>query len=195
MKSDLKGYSPYKTVCYEGNSCGNKGTYAHPIIAAAYAGFLDSNLEIEVRDVWLRYRAGDAALADEILQKAPIKDNKWVAQRAMNRATRNDYTDVLKDHGVSRSGYARCTDNLYIGLFGKPTREIVADKGLPEKTNLRDEMTLVELSSTMLAEALATERIKDTDCHGNTACAGASWKSAKAVREAVESDRKSRKPE
>lgn len=37
-----------------------KGYYAHPILATAYAGYLAPDLEIEIRQVYLRYRAGDA---------------------------------------------------------------------------------------------------------------------------------------
>jgi len=48
----------------------NGGTYAHPILACAYAGYLSPELEIEVREIWLRYRAGDATLADEVLARA-----------------------------------------------------------------------------------------------------------------------------
>lgn len=46
------------------------GVYAHPILACAYAGYLSPELEVEVREVWLRYRAGDPTLADEVLEKA-----------------------------------------------------------------------------------------------------------------------------
>src|SRR5690606_7804971 len=63
---------------------GARGTYAHPVLAAAYAGYLDANLEIEMREVWLRYRAGDATLADDILQRATAEANRWAGVRALS---------------------------------------------------------------------------------------------------------------
>ena len=63
-------------VIYAKRGRGNEGTYAHPILAAAYAGYLSPKLEIEVREIWLRYRKGDPTLADEILQRASAEANR-----------------------------------------------------------------------------------------------------------------------
>jgi hypothetical protein len=103
-------------VAYAKRGRGNAGTWAHPILAAAYAGYLSPKLEIEVREVWLRYRAADAALADEILQRAPPADNEWAAVRALARAKRVGYTDMLRDHGVDAKGY-QCVRMPSIGKF------------------------------------------------------------------------------
>ena len=65
--SSIKENKPRVPTVYAKRGRGNVGTYAHPILAAAYAGYLSPKLEIEVREIWLRYRAGDATLADEIL--------------------------------------------------------------------------------------------------------------------------------
>jgi hypothetical protein len=76
------------------------GTFAHPILACAYAGYLSPGLEVEVREVWLRYRAADPTLADEVLERASPDANLWVASRAEARAVRNGYTETLRDHEV-----------------------------------------------------------------------------------------------
>src|ERR1700730_3345465 len=55
---------------YEGKSGPKGAVYAHPILACSYAGYLCPEFEIEVREVWLRYRAGDPTLADEVLERA-----------------------------------------------------------------------------------------------------------------------------
>jgi hypothetical protein len=53
------------------------GIFAHPVLACAYAGYLSPELELEVRQVRLRYRAGDPTLADDILSRAsPGRPNK-----------------------------------------------------------------------------------------------------------------------
>ncbi|SRR5579883_238219 len=54
--------------------------------AAAYAGYLSPKLELEVREVWLRYGSDDATLADEILQRATAEENRWAGARAISRS-------------------------------------------------------------------------------------------------------------
>lgn len=172
---------------------GQKGTYAHPILAAAYAGYLDPDLEIEVREVWLRYRAGDATLADEILQRASAEANKWAGIRALSRAQRIGYTDVLKAHGVTgKDGYMGCTEAVYVHLLGGKSYELRNALGLPKGANLRDSVGIDNLSYLMAAEALAADRIEDEGCTGNAECVEASAISASAIRNAVETDRLSR---
>ncbi|MCA3797220.1 MAG: KilA-N domain-containing protein [Burkholderia sp.] len=73
---------------YRAASGVNGGTWAHPILAAAYAGYLKPELEVEMREVWLRYQAGDATLADEVLERAIDEGNEWAAVRALSRAKR-----------------------------------------------------------------------------------------------------------
>lgn len=110
--SALKGNSLNTSVIYAKRGRGNEGTFAHPILAAAYAGYLSPKLEIEVREIWLRYRAGDATLADEILQRASAEANEWAGVRALSRAQRVAYTTTLKAHGVQGRGYMDCTEAL-----------------------------------------------------------------------------------
>lgn len=169
------------------------GTFAHPILAAAYAGYLDPQLEVEVREVWLRYRAGDATLADEILERATAEANHWVGVRALGRSQRKGFTDTLKAHGVEGKGYMHCTEAVYQALLGGKSYELRAKMGLPAKSNLRDELGATALASVMLAEALSSERIAEERRYGNADCATATLRSARAVREAVDDDRKNRR--
>jgi hypothetical protein len=76
-KSHNSGKIAVKSVYY---AKGAGGTFAHPVLACAYAGYLSPRLEVEVREVWLRYRAGDANLADEILEKASPEANEWAGE-------------------------------------------------------------------------------------------------------------------
>ncbi|HXQ53299.1 MAG TPA: KilA-N domain-containing protein [Stellaceae bacterium] len=188
----LKENTPVLPVAYAKRGRGNAGTFAHPILAAAYAGFLSPKLEIEVREVWLRYRRGDATLADEILQRAPPADNVWAGVRALARARRVSYTNTLRDHGVVNDGYWRCTNAVYRKLLGNTASNLRAERGLPPKANLRDGLATDELSYVMAAEVLATERIEEEDRQGNSECEYASARSAGFIRRAIEEDRKDR---
>lgn len=193
-KSALIEKKSIKTVIYAKRGRGNKGTYAHPVLAAAYAGYLSPKLKIEVLEVWLRYRSGDATLADEILQRASAADNQWASVRAMARAKRVGYTDTLRDHGVNGHGYPRCTNAVYQEILDGTASQIKTAMGLPKKASIRDNLDTDTLSFVMAAEVLATGRINEEDCRGNDECAKASARSASFIREAIERDKKDRQP-
>jgi hypothetical protein len=191
-KSALMSDKAVIPVIYARLGRGNAGTFAHPIMAAAYAGYLSPKLEIEVREVWLRFRAGDATLADEIMQRASATDNEWIAVRALSRAKRVSYTETLRNHGVDVKGYPLCTNAIYRQILGSNASSVKARRGLPQKANLRNHLETDELSFVMAAEVLATDRIAEEDRRGNDDCAHASERSASFIREAIERDRKDR---
>tara|TARA_R110000824_G_scaffold540_14_gene3450 strand:- start:1266 stop:2036 length:771 start_codon:yes stop_codon:yes gene_type:complete len=183
---------PDNEVIYAKRGRGNSGTYAHPILAAAYAGYLNPDLEVEIREIWLRYRSGDASLADEILQRATAENNYRAGLRALSRAKRNDYTDTLKAHGVEKKGYMECTEAVYQHLLGGKSYQLRNRMNLPAKTNVRDHLDADNLAYVMAAESLSAERIKQEGRKGNEACVTASVKSASAIRQAIEADRRDR---
>jgi hypothetical protein len=168
------------------------GTYAHPILACAYAGYLNPELEVEVRDVWLRYRAGDATLADDVLSRASPDANRWAIRRAEARVTRNEYTQVLGEHGVAGRGFRDCTDEAYLRLFDGQAWQLRLKRNLPVKANVRDSMTEIELTTIRLTEMLAGERIEEEDRRGNYECKEATGRTARNVRGAIDNERKDR---
>ncbi len=177
---------------YKAQSGANGGTWAHPILAASYAGYLKPELEVEMREVWLRFKAADPTLADEVLQRATDEGNEWAATRALGRAKRNQFTETLKGHDVSGPGYGICTNAVYKEVLGGTKKAVLIARGLPEAANLRDKMSKDELVYVMMAETLARERIEDENPRGNTPCERATQRSASFVRQAIELDRKDR---
>jgi len=177
---------------YRASSGPSGGTWAHPIIAASYAGYLKPELEVEMREVWLRFKAADATLADEILERASDEDNEWAATRAMGRVRRNEYTKTLDAHGVEGFGYASCTNAVYGELFDATAKKLKEARGLPKSANLRDAMSRDELVFIMMAETLAKGRISEEDSAGSGPCAQATKRSASFVRHAIEADKKDR---
>lgn len=171
------------------------GSWAHPILAAAYAGYLKPELEIEMKEVWLRYRAADATLADEILQRANTDQNEWAGVRALGRSTRNEYTKTLSDHGVHGVGFAACTDAIYTTLLDGTARQLKERKGVPQKANLRDAMSKDELIFVMAAETMSRRRIEDEKPFGNVPCEIATKRSTSRLRAAIDEDlRDTQKP-
>lgn len=169
------------------------GSFADIRLALDYAEYLNPKLAIEVKEVFLRYKAGDATLADEVLQRASAEDNEWAAKRAIGRAVRLQYTAELKNRGVKEpTHYAACTNATYQNLFGQSAKEIRAAKGLPANANLRDKMDARELAFLGASEALSVERMEDEDSQGFKECHKATSKAAGAIRSAIETDRKDR---
>ncbi|MHB2169978.1 KilA-N domain-containing protein [Alsobacter sp. R-9] len=185
--------SDYQSVLYTKVGAAD-GTFADSRLALSYAEYLSPALALEVREVFLRYKAGDATLADEILQKAPPADNEWAGMRALGRAERNRLTAVLKDHEVTKpQEYGRVTNATYAGLFDRTAQQLKAAKGLGKSQNLRDAMSTKELVFTMAAEHLAAERIEEQDARGVVECSDAARRSANFIRQAIEADRADRK--
>lgn len=60
--------------------------------------------------------------------------------------------------------------------------------------NVRDNLSIAELSFVMAAEALAAERIEQEIRIGNDDCIEASATSAAAIHAAIEADRRNRQP-
>jgi hypothetical protein len=188
----LKAKKPNFPVIYAKRGRAGGGTFAHPILAAAYAGYLSPKLEIEVREIWLRYRAGDASLADEILQRASAEGNRWAGTRALARSQRKSYTGTLKAHGVWGEGYMLCTEAVYSKLLGGKSYQLRKRMGLPAKANLRDALPTDQLAYVMAAEALSAERIEEEERFGNVLCIEASEIGGSAIAKAVEEDRRNR---
>lgn len=173
---------------------GTKGlTFAHIVLAQAYAEYLDSDLAVEVREVFLRYRAADASLADDILDRASLEDNRHTVARALGRVTRGRFTDVLKDHGVRQPWYGICTDAVYRPLLGDGAAGLKQALGLPKSASLRDVMTTTQLAAVALAESFSADRIQAKECRGGPRCREETAAAASTVRLAMETEARSRR--
>lgn len=161
--------------------------------ALAYAEYLNGDLAMEVREVFLRYKAADPALADEMLARATPQANEWAGKRAIGRAVRHRFTDTLQAHGVAGIGYAQCTDAQYVALFDKRAKDLKKERGLTKSGALRDAMETVELVYIAAAEQLASDRIMEEVCQGNSECRDASGRSATFIREAIDRDKADRR--
>lgn len=168
-------------------------SHAHIVLAQAYAEYLDADLAVEVREVFLRYRAGDASLADEILERASAEENRRAAVRAMGRVTRDKFTDVLQDHGVKQPYFGICTNVVYQTVLGKPAAALKQALGVAPKGSLRDAMSITQLAAVNFAEALSADRIEATDCQGGPECQQATAAASRTVRDALDAEKRTRR--
>ena len=172
----------YKTTRGKGG-----GTFAHWQIALAYAKYLSHELHMRVNETYMRAQSGDVTLAAEIAEKQKDpKKTDWLAQRVKSIHARNILTDTLSRHGVkSGAEIAKCTNTVYKQLFHATAKEIKERRGIPEKANLRDNMSRIELAATEFAELLASERIEKRNETGFDDCNKHCGQAARIVANAV----------
>ena len=114
--------------------------------------------------------------------------------RENSKKVRSNYTKTLSKHGVDRpQDYARATNSIYRGLWDKDAAALRQTHDLPAKCNVRDHMSETGLAAAMLAEALSSDRIVQTDRQGIDQCADASYQCATHVRGAISAERASRR--
>ena len=91
---------------------------------------------------------------------------EWINQRLKTIDIRKEFTDELKEKGISESkDFAILTNLLTQTWSGYSVKEYKSLKGL-KKENLRDNMTNMELVLNMLAETSSTEISKSKNCKG-----------------------------
>lgn len=110
-------------------------------------------------------------MADEIADKATPEQQLWLEKRLQGKAARRQFTDTLKDHGVTGIGYGRCTHAIQTPIMGGSKAHICKTRGLSKKVNLRDQMSVEELIATSMAELVASKKITQSGVRGNTPCA------------------------
>ena len=133
-------------------------------------------------------QAIDRAL-ETYLRKGYAPD--WVHQRLLAIRVRKELTDEWQTHGVEQGReYAILTDEITRAWSGMNTRQYKNLKGL-KKENLRDNMSTLELTLNMLAEATTTELTKTRNPQGfaeNQDVARRGGKVAGDARKAIEAE-------
>lgn len=166
------------------------GTYAHRQIFLEYAQYLDADLAVFVNEVFFE-RIEEEKNPDKIVDRAISTYGKkgmsaeWITKRLTGKGVRNEFTSTLKKHGVVGDGYKRCTNAMYIELYGKEASEVRQTKGLSKKDNIRENMSLLELQSIAFAETMAMDDIEKNRRYGNEECAKTSNLAARSVRKSI----------
>jgi len=172
------------------------GTIGVRQIFLEYSKYIDSDLAVIVNEVFFQ-RIEEEKNPDLIIDRAISTykkkgyDDKWISLRLKGKGTRNEFTSCLAAHGVKREGFRDCTNAIYSHLYGGSTSVIREKKSLPEKANIRDSMTLDELTAVGFAEMLARNSIKVNNLNGNGQCEIASTNASKIAGKAVMDSRKS----
>lgn len=92
---------------------------------------------------------------------------EWVQTRIAGIDTRISFTDSLKERGIKPGyEYALLTNEMYKSWSGYTAKEYKEHKGLSSKESLRDNMTPMELATTLFSETAAKELIDKSDAQG-----------------------------
>ena len=166
------------------------GTYGHKSVALAYAKYLDPKLHALVNEVFFE-RVEEEKNPDLIVDRAISTYTKngytpeWISKRITGKTARNEFTSALKRHGLSGDGYQRCTNAMYIELYGKDASGVREKMGIPQKSNIRENMSALELQAIQFAETLAKEDIENNRRYGNEECALVSNQAARVVKNSI----------
>lgn len=130
-----------------GRGAGAK-TYAHPVLALEYAECLSADLGVEVKEIFLRYRANDIGLANDILDRIA----EQVQEDTFRLTNRSEIT--LRNRELAQQGaragctefdYAELHNSGYRGLYnGLEAADIHRLKRLTKSQKILDHMCAAE---------------------------------------------------
>jgi hypothetical protein len=184
--------SSSKSAAYSKRGKGG-GTFAHHILALAYAEYLNPALAIEVKDTFVRLRSGDVEFLDEVLKKAD-EAKKWTGTRDASKAVRERFVGVLAERDCDGNDIGYVTNAIYVTLLGLKAKDLKKDLKLPSTGSIRDNLPLKSLVQTMATEIMASERIEDDpECRGAQNCYDATARAASFVKDAFDKEREDRK--
>jgi hypothetical protein len=135
------------TYSVEGRGTGAR-TYAHPVLALDYSEYLEPALGIEVREVFLRYRANDVSLANDILDRIAERveeDERRVHIRGEITNRNRELASEGNKAGCKGWHYAELHNAGYRGLYnGLDEDGIHRLKKLTKNQKILDHMSAAE---------------------------------------------------
>ena len=161
-------------------------TYAHPVLALAYAEFVDPQLGIEIREVYLRYKAGDVTLALEIME--------GMTEQAEYDALRVQLRKLVKEHNKMSAGVAQDAGVKNFeayngaglrGLYGMSKTDLLDHKGLPEDAHHLEHAGHEELAANYFKATQAIAKLKRDSIKGQADANAAHEFVGAAVRQTI----------
>jgi hypothetical protein len=123
-------------------------TFAHPVLALAYAEDLLPKLGVEVKDVFLRYRANDISLANDIVDRIAEQvreDETRLHVRGEITVRNRELASQASKAGCAGWQYAELHNSGYRGLYnGLDEAGIHRLKQLTKNQKILDHMTAAE---------------------------------------------------
>lgn len=171
---------------------GKKANLASPAcnrqVALEIIGLLPGQVGKKYREesakLFCRYIDSDITLAGDIVQRSNnIQDLKWLQTRLEGKIVRHQFTDELKERGVTGVGYAMNTDAINVELFDHKAKEL---KAIRQVKNARDGLSELELAALKLAELKAIDKMEKENAQGNQDTAMCSKNAGQLVRKVID---------
>jgi hypothetical protein len=166
------------------------GSYGNKFIALEYARYLNADLAVAVNEVFFERIAEEknpeliVDRAINIFRRKGLSDAQ-IGARIQGIQARNLLTETAGRHGVRGEGFRDITNAVYMPVLGGTAAEIRKREHLPEKANIRDSRSVLQLRAIEFAELLATENIEQKRVFGNEACVNECYRAGVEVRNAV----------
>jgi hypothetical protein len=184
-QSGLNNNSPDNSSVYAEGRRGGE-TFAHPIVAIAYAGALDQQIAVEMHAVFLRVKANDVSLVSEILSNI-FDQVEYDRLRLLLR-------DRLKDHNKLLSSIAKeagVTDFKafhgagLVGLYDMHKSDLLKHKGLPAGGDHLDHANHEELAANYFKATQTAAKLRREEIKGQTEADSAHHAVGVAVRNTI----------
>ncbi len=159
--------SKTKSAIYSKSGKGG-GTYAHPILALAYAEYLSPEIGVEARDIALRFWSRDVTLLDEFHgeRRRQVKDDERRVFLREEIRKDNELLDArLRKTGAGETWQIQeFHDAGYRGLYdGRDEQDIHEIKDLDRGQKILDHMTPAEAAANWFRTTQAEERVKKAE--------------------------------
>ena len=136
------------TTYYSVGRGGGALTYAHPVLALDYAEYVNADIGVEVREIFLRYRADDISLANDILDRIAdqVQEDEFRVKNRSEITLRNtELAEQGKKAGCTEYNYAELNNAGYRGLYnGLEAADIHKLKRLTKSQRILDHMIAAE---------------------------------------------------
>jgi len=170
-----------------------RGTWIHPKVAVDLARWISADFAVWMDGFLLDVLEQPAKAIETLVPRLDEQESEWLKARLNAKRTRNTFTNELKEFGVERDGYGRCTNAIYRPILGQDAKGL--KESLAQKTNLpvkainpRDHMTVRELQDVESAERIAVGQLKRTEAHGNREAERVVKASAEYTRKLLDGD-------
>jgi hypothetical protein len=151
-----------ETLYYSTGRGRSAKTYAHPVLALAYAEFVLPILGVAVREIYLRYKGADLSLALEIIDELTAQGEYDLLRVELRR--------LVKEHNKLSAGTAAAAGVTNFeayngaglrGLYGGMTKaQVLAKKGLPASASHLDHAGHEELAANYFKATQAIAKLK-----------------------------------
>ncbi len=186
------GYIRENPVCefddiYMASKSKHIGAWGHYLALLAYLQYLNSTLHVEANLYFLRFKAGDPTLIDEIYRNASVEGKARAELRMKSILKRRSFTDELAAHGCGSDDFGRITNAGYEEAFDKNALQLRQSLGITKKSQpLRDVMPPEMLDQVQLYEGLAAAKMNKDKAQGSYVCETTTRNASRMIREFLE---------